>query len=85
MNGKNPDPFCNYKYSFNGALLRPLNSRLRKLWPQWGKNNYNSFHKNEWTKHGVCYLKLLKEKFPGRKFTDNQLFKAYFEDSLNLA
>ena len=28
MNGKNPDPFCDYKYYFNGNLLKTLEKSL---------------------------------------------------------
>lgn len=84
MNGKNPDPYCNYKYYFNQQLLSGLTKDLNTYWPQWGKNNYDSFHKNEWNKHGVCYLKLLKERFASLRYTDDQLFQSYFSNALRL-
>jgi len=84
LQGKNPDPYCAYKYYFNEGLLHDLESDLNKYWPQWGINNYDSFHKNEWNKHGVCYMKLLKEQY-GRKYGEDEIFHSYFATSINVA
>jgi len=82
--GRKPDPFCKYDYDFNMNSISDLKSELDTYWPQWGVNNYDSFWENEWNKHGVCYMKFLKDEF-GNKYTEDEIFRSYFEVSLKLA
>lgn len=75
--GKKPDPYCKYSYYFNEELISDIKVQLDKLWPQWGVNNFDSFWKNEWNKHGVCYMKYLRDLFRN-KYTEDQIFRAYY-------
>ena len=52
-------------------------NRLKETWPQF-QNNY--FWKNEWNKHGTCYLNLTVES--GSQESDLDIFERYFTDTL---
>lgn len=54
---------------------------MNKYWPQNGKNIAN-FWDYEWSKHGVCYLKIYKEDY-GLPDSDQDLFKEYFTSTLD--
>ena len=64
-----------------------------ETWTEWNMNEMKNnlkitwteyIEKNEWNKHGVCYMKLLKEQY-GRKYGEDEIFHSYFATSINLA
>lgn len=54
---------------------------LDEVWPKFAAHNKDTFHKNEWNKHGECYLKLNLDRY-GDKYTKQDLFFRYFNESI---
>jgi hypothetical protein len=80
------DPFCNTSQPFNlRDLPANITSTLEKVMPQLTKSDIWS---HEWSKHGVCYLKILHNRLYGDSNIDasfsKRAFVKYFESICQL-
>jgi ribonuclease I len=83
---KGADPYCkcdsgDCQFDYTIARERDLASDLDHYWPEYGIRNAGEFRKNEWNKHGVCYMKLMREKYPGQ-YSDDDIFRHYLAGSV---